>query len=144
MGKRFDDVPFGGKFVIHTRVYPSNGTECYNVAINVGHKVIKVIYNNPATIVIWDDGTKTISRCSADDTYNPTAGLTIAVLKKLIGGDSLRRLYNDWLPEDSQTVVGMTDVRAKHKLKNKHSDASVETDDVLEDITETVQKKKKR
>lgn len=143
MGKRFDDVPFGGKFVINTRVYPSNGAECYNVALNIGYKVIKVIYNNPATIVIWDDGTKTISKCSAEDTYNPTTGLTVAVFKKLVGGESLRRLYDDWLPEDSQTVVGMKDVRYKHKLKNRLSDASAETHEVLEDITKTVQKKKR-
>lgn len=143
MGKRLDDVPFGGSFVIKARVLPSNGGASYTVPLKISYKVVKVIYNNPATIVIWDDGTKTISKCSAEDTYNPTTGLTVAVLKKLVGGESLRRLYDDWLPEDSQTVICMKDVRYKHKLKNRLSDASAETHEVLEDITKTVQKKKR-
>ena len=30
----------------------------------------KVIYNNPATIICWEDGTKTVVKCSEGDTYD--------------------------------------------------------------------------
>ena len=30
----------------------------------------KVIFNDPATVVIWDDGTKTVVKCSEGDTYS--------------------------------------------------------------------------
>ena len=30
----------------------------------------KVIFNDPATIVLWDDGTKTVVKCSEGDTYS--------------------------------------------------------------------------
>ncbi len=30
----------------------------------------KVIFNNPATIVFWNDGSKTVSKASKDDTFD--------------------------------------------------------------------------
>lgn len=45
----------------------------------------KVIYNDPATIVIWKDGTKTVVKCTDGDTYNPEVGLAMCVCKKLYG-----------------------------------------------------------
>lgn len=43
----------------------------------------KVIYNDPATIVIWKDGTKTVVKCMEGDVYNPEVGLAMCVCKKL-------------------------------------------------------------
>lgn len=50
-------------------------------------KVIKVIYHNPATIVFWSDGTKTVVKCDKNDTYDPEKGFYIACTKKLFGND---------------------------------------------------------
>lgn len=50
-------------------------------------KVTKVIYNNPATIVFWSDGTKTVVKCGKDDTYDKEKGFYIACAKKLFGND---------------------------------------------------------
>lgn len=47
----------------------------------------KVIYNGPATIVLWDDGTKTVVKCKEGDPYSPEAGFALAVLKRLTGND---------------------------------------------------------
>lgn len=43
----------------------------------------RVIYNDPATIVFWKDGTKTVVKCMEGDTYNPEVGLAMCVCKKL-------------------------------------------------------------
>ena len=43
----------------------------------------KVIFNDPATIVFWKDGTKTVVKCMEGDTYNPEVGLAMCVCKKL-------------------------------------------------------------
>ena len=43
----------------------------------------KVIFNGPATIVFWDDGTKTVVKCKDGDPYSKEAGFALCVLKKL-------------------------------------------------------------
>lgn len=50
-------------------------------------KVEKVIFNKPATIVFWSDGTKTVVKCGENDTYDKEKGFYIACAKKLFGND---------------------------------------------------------
>ncbi len=47
--------------------------------------VKKVYFNEPYTIVIWADGTKTIVKCSEGCKYNKYTGFTTCFLKKMIG-----------------------------------------------------------
>lgn len=48
--------------------------------------VIKnVIFNNPATIVFWADGTKTVVKCQGSDEFDPEKGLAMAISKKALG-----------------------------------------------------------
>lgn len=56
------------------------------------NKIIKVIYNGPATIILWDDGTKTVVKCKEGDPYSPEAGFALAVLKRLTGNNFHRCL----------------------------------------------------
>ena len=45
------------------------------------HKIKKVIYNNPATIIIWGDDSKTVAKCNDKDFYSPESGFAICVAK---------------------------------------------------------------
>ena len=45
----------------------------------------KVVFNNPATIVIWNDGTKTTVKCSERDEYPEEVGLAMCISKKALG-----------------------------------------------------------
>ena len=45
----------------------------------------KVIFNNPATIVICNDGTKTTVKCSERDEYSEEVGLAMCISKKALG-----------------------------------------------------------
>ena len=60
----------------------------------------KVIFNDPATIVLWSDGSKTVVKCDPDDVFDPEKGLATACMKKLFGN---KGYYNDifrkWLSE---------------------------------------------
>ena len=59
----------------------------------------KVIYNPPATIVMWSDGTKTVVKCSENDEYHPMTGLLSCIVKKLEGGgNNWHRVLDRWLP----------------------------------------------
>lgn len=46
-----------------------------------------VIFNPPATIVYWIDGSKTVVKCSSYDEYDPMVGICMCVVKKLYGGE---------------------------------------------------------
>jgi hypothetical protein len=45
----------------------------------------KVIFNNPATIVIWSDNTKTIVKKQKGDRWDKEKGLAMCIVKKLFG-----------------------------------------------------------
>lgn len=45
----------------------------------------KVIFNEPATIVFWEDGTKTVVKCSENETFDKEKGLAMAIVKKILG-----------------------------------------------------------
>lgn len=47
-------------------------------------EVQQVIFNPPATIVHWSDGTKTVARCNDQDTFSEEVGLAMACAKKLL------------------------------------------------------------
>ena len=44
----------------------------------------KVIFNKPATIVLWSDGTKTVSRCIENDIWDKETGLSMCISKKYL------------------------------------------------------------
>lgn len=61
----------------------------------------KVVFNGPATICVWPDGTKTVVKCSSDDEYDERAGLAACMLKHAYGNAYLKA-FDKWLGEGSQ------------------------------------------
>lgn len=45
----------------------------------------KVIFNGPATIVMWEDGTKTVVKAQYGETVDYEKGLAMAIVKKVMG-----------------------------------------------------------
>lgn len=69
---------------------------------NLGMEVAKVIFNNPATVVFWSDGTKTVVKCSGNDTFDPEIGLAMAICKKAFGNTgAYNEVFKKWVPEAS-------------------------------------------
>ena len=61
----------------------------------------KVVFNAPATIVFWKDGTKTIVKCGDNEVFDPEKGLAMAITKKAFGNQG--NYYNQikkLLPKD--------------------------------------------
>lgn len=67
------DLP-AGDYIIDTTV--PNGVGSMDIE--------RVIFNDPATIVIWKDGTKTVVKCR-NEQYDPEKGLAMAIAKKARG-----------------------------------------------------------
>ena len=62
------------------------------VQMNIQIKPKKVIFHNPATIVFWNDGTKTVVKRQKGDRWDPEKGLAMAYIKKFIG---LKEFYRN-------------------------------------------------
>ena len=63
--------------------------------------LIRVIYNDPATIAFWSDGTKTIVKAQTGDIFDPEKGLAMVIAKKACGNKG--NYYNGfkkWLPKE--------------------------------------------
>lgn len=58
----------------------------------------RVIYDGPATVVFWKDGTKTVVKCHGDDVFSERVGLLMCIAKKAYGGNGA---FNDVLAEHS-------------------------------------------
>ena len=47
----------------------------------------KVIFNPPATIILWNDKTRTVVKCREGETFDKHTGFAMCVVKKLYGPD---------------------------------------------------------
>lgn len=101
-------------------------------------KIEKVIFNDPATIVFWKDGTKTVVKagsnpvdisndCWNEDKFDPEKGLAMAIAKKALGNEG--NYYNEfkkWFPEvDTNMHINKKEqhfkIGSKVKIINKRS-----------------------
>lgn len=53
----------------------------------VSFGIKNVIFNEPATIVYWEDGSKTVVICQEGDIYDEEKGLAMAISKKALGNN---------------------------------------------------------
>lgn len=79
-------------------------------------KIKKVIFNDPATIVYWADGDKTVVKAQiynkdiidingdhqlmyCEDEFNPEVGLAMAICKKAFGNKgNFNEVFKKWIP----------------------------------------------
>lgn len=71
-------------------------------------EIKKVLYKNPATIVFWNDGSKTIVKCQKNDIYDPEKGLSMAILKKINGNTGCYyKEFKRWLPKRGEALLNV-------------------------------------
>ena len=92
-----------------------------------------VIFNSPATIVFWSDGTKTVVRCENED-FDKEKGLAMAICKKFLGTNMSKSNYNDvfkkYCTEGMTKQVGVytgKSVAVSLKKYAKDNDLSIST-----------------
>lgn len=62
--------------------------------------IVKVIFNDPATIVFWGDGTKTVVK-AVNEPFDPEKGLAMAIAKYHFGNQgNYYNVFKQWLPEE--------------------------------------------
>lgn len=62
-------------------------------------EIINVIFREPATIIFWADGTKTVVKAVYDE-FDPEKGLTMAITKKALGNKgNYFNVIKKWIDE---------------------------------------------
>ena len=91
-----------------SRVYYA-ATTAKSVAVPA---IKKVIFNYPATIVLWNDESKTVVKCQDGDIYDPEKGLAMAISKKALGNKgNYCNEFKKWLPEDEEEEEKTVELR---------------------------------
>lgn len=63
-----------------------------------------VIFHDPATVVYWTDGTKTVVK-SQGEPYDPEKGLAMAIAKKALGNQgNYYEVFKKWLPKEEKKI----------------------------------------
>lgn len=61
-----------------------------------------VIFNNPATVVFWSDGTKTVVKAE-NEPFDPEKGLAMAISKKFLGNKgNYFQTFKKFIKEDTK------------------------------------------
>lgn len=71
-------------------------------------KVQKVIYNDPATIVYFTDGSRTVVKRHKDDEFDEQTGLLMCIAKRFLGDDfhkTLKKHVKDYDNSDKVTIA---------------------------------------
>ena len=92
-------------------------------------EIEKVIYNDPATIVFWADGTKTVVKCGEEDVYDYQTGLLMCIAKKVYGNKGkFNDILREWMPEEEEVEEEKNPFEVMADLLNAALAMEVKTD----------------
>ena len=61
----------------------------------------KVVFNYPATIVFWKDGTKTVVKCQYGEAYDKEKGIALCFMKKFFGNKgNFNDIFRKYIEEE--------------------------------------------
>lgn len=67
----------------------------------------RVIFNAPATIVFWLDGSKTVVKAQNGEPFDKEKGLAMAICKKLSGNrGAYYDIFKEWCHEEAEEEGG--------------------------------------
>lgn len=91
--------------------------------------ITKVIFNNPATIVIWSDGIKTVVKCGEDDIFDREKGLALAISKRYFNNKSnYYNIFKKWVPEQDVKILTPEDVDVRSIYTSQSVIKSIQKD----------------
>ena len=96
-------IPF--EFTERRNEMPPESIKPYKFFFYKEFEIEKVIFNDLATIVIWNDGTKTVVKCQEGDNFDHEKGLAMCIAKKAIG---LKEFYKAFNPAFDKWLQDLT------------------------------------
>lgn len=68
-------------------------------------EIKKVIFNDPATIVLWSDNTKTVVKADGE-IFDQEKGLAMAIAKKALGNEgNYFEVFKKWVDYDEEDII---------------------------------------
>lgn len=72
-----------------------------NLNNNFNMNIKQVIHNPPATIIYWNDNTKTVVKVQDDELYDKEKGLALCYMKKLNGNKgNFNKILKKWCKDE--------------------------------------------
>lgn len=101
-------VPTNVVDVVHREIANYITNDIYSAKETVKimrNSIKKIIFNDPATIIIWGNGDKTIVKCGEGEIYDPEKGMAMAIAKHFLGDKgNYYKTFKKWLPKENETV----------------------------------------
>lgn len=72
----------------------------------------QVMFNDPATVVVWWDDVKTVVKCQKGDTFDKEKGLAMAICKRLYGNESN---FNNMIKKWTEPKVKKVEEKTENK-----------------------------
>lgn len=97
--------------------------ECLNnnstkIKMNPVPPIKDVRFNDPATIVFFEDGTKTVVKRMEDQAFDPELGFLLCIMKRVYGDDYHKLMWKHcWGGQEARRAH-----RKKYKMANKAKD----------------------
>ena len=92
--------------MVHTVGQRSNTGKAYfrnETILAATFAIDRVYFNDPVTVVLWKDGTKTIVRCQEGDTYSTETGLALCFAKKALGNKgNFNDVFKKFVPAEEK------------------------------------------
>ena len=64
-------------------------------------KIRDVIFSDPATVVFWNDNTKTVVKTRGGEKYDKEKGLAMAIIKKITGNaGNYYEIFKEWCGDE--------------------------------------------
>ncbi|MBO5906181.1 MAG: hypothetical protein J6Q84_07175 [Kiritimatiellae bacterium] len=127
-----EPAPSTMKYAAYTKMC-SNSKPVKGYYANIP-EIEKVIFNNPATIVIWADGSKTVVKAQSGDTYNPEVGIVMCIAKKVYGNGNK---FNDIIRECFIQKIQADSIMSRRQAKALYKAAVNDNDAKVDEITTT-------
>lgn len=117
---------------LSTGLFKPNAVACIKeettMNCDIRSNIKNVIFNYPATIILWKDGTKTIVKVRKGEKYDPEKGFAMAVCKKMFGNEgNYYKVFKEYVPIPYY-------IPEKNDIIVKDLDVAEETSKIIEDI----------
>ena len=90
------DLTFSYRPTTDKKKKPVDGFETKQ-STNRRVKIRDVIFSDPATVVFWDDNTKTVVKARGGEKYDKEKGLAMAIIKKIAGNTgNYYNIFKEW------------------------------------------------
>lgn len=113
--------PFGrslGSQEIHLSDEYADKVYVDKIKMNLVPPIKDVRFNDPATIVFFEDGTKTVVKRMEDQAFDPELGFLLCIMKRVYGDDYHKLMWKHcWGGQEARRAH-----RKKYKMANKAKD----------------------